>query len=617
MTDLDPKVAADRELLRSAKERGAFATLGAFTRLSGPGWIASAITLGGGSLASSLYLGVLGGYSLMWLQPFAMILGVVMLAAIGYVTLSSGERPFRGINQHVSPVLGWGWALAVAAANVIWCMPQFSLAHGVLSQNLAPGLLGDEGTLAVWAAGAFDRAAASFEGNETTITWLSSSYTWLGNVCIWLGSNFHKLSLAIVILIICWIITWSYDRGGIGLRLYETVLKIMVAIIVLCFFGVVIRLSFSSQPLDWRQILQGFVPDFSQFYNPAATFMPFLDAIDLREANQFWTDKIVNQQRDVMISAAATAVGINMTFMFPYTMLRKGWTKEFRGLSVFDLCTGMFIPYVLATGCVVIASAAQFHTELPDGFTIDESAADIVVVEGSPKLGAYQALIAERQAMPRSEESDADGPLFGNDDNQVTLAEKRIAAMLVKRDAMDLAASLEPLTGRVIANYIFGLGVLAMVLSTISILMLISGFVFAEMMAYRPGGKVHRLGTLVAGLGGVLWPVFWTGQSKFYLAVVTSVFGFMLLPFAYVTFVLLLNSSSLLGDAMPRGFSRFVWNLLAGFAALVATVGAGYMIWVKVQYAGVFAVALFVSLAVMVALNQRNEKRRQTDDQSA
>ena len=34
----------------------------------------------GGSLASSLFLGVLAGTSLLWLQPVAIILGVIMLA---------------------------------------------------------------------------------------------------------------------------------------------------------------------------------------------------------------------------------------------------------------------------------------------------------------------------------------------------------------------------------------------------------------------------------------------------------------------------------------------------------------------------------------------------------
>ena len=128
-------------------------------------------------------------------------------------------------------------------------------------------------------------------------------------------------------------------------------------------------------------------------------------------------------------------------------------------------------------------------------------------------------------------------------------------------------------------------------------------------MGFPPAGKVHKLGTLVAGIGGALWPLFWTGDSKFYLAVVTSVFGFMLLPFAYVTFVFLLNSRSLLGSEFPRGWRRLVANLLTSLAALAATVGAIYMIWVKARYLGLAAISLFVALALMVAINQRNASR--------
>ncbi|MCH2124561.1 MAG: hypothetical protein MK165_07210, partial [Pirellulaceae bacterium] len=92
------KVDADRELLATAQAEGRGATLTAFVRLSGPGWLQSAITLGGGSLSSALFLGVLGGTEMLWLQLVAIIMGVVMLSAISYVTLSTGERPFALIN---------------------------------------------------------------------------------------------------------------------------------------------------------------------------------------------------------------------------------------------------------------------------------------------------------------------------------------------------------------------------------------------------------------------------------------------------------------------------------------------------------------------------------------
>mgnify|MGYP006966897663 CR=1 FL=1 len=130
--------------IEEARTRGPLATLAVYMKLSGPGWLQSAITLGGGSLASALYLGVLTGYSMLWLQPVAMLLGIVMLSAIAYVTLSTGKRPFQAINEHVNPVLGWGWIIAVAMANVVWSLPQFALGTAALHQNLFPELLGGE-----------------------------------------------------------------------------------------------------------------------------------------------------------------------------------------------------------------------------------------------------------------------------------------------------------------------------------------------------------------------------------------------------------------------------------------------------------------------------------------
>ncbi len=103
---MNPHIEKDRQLLLDGQRKGKGALLKAYMKLSGPGWLQSGITLGGGSLSSSLYLGVLVGFSFMWLQPLAMILGIIMMSAIAYVTLSSGERPLRAINTHVNPVLG-------------------------------------------------------------------------------------------------------------------------------------------------------------------------------------------------------------------------------------------------------------------------------------------------------------------------------------------------------------------------------------------------------------------------------------------------------------------------------------------------------------------------------
>jgi len=541
MSEQPTQVDQDRQAILEAKEKGACATALTYTRLSGPGWLQSALTLGGGSLASSLFLGVLAGFSLLWLQPFAMILGIIMLSAVGYIAMSTTERPFQAINRHINPVLGWGWALASLTANMVWALPQYSLASGVLQQNLLPNVLGA------------DSSVGDFQG---------------------------KVIIAVAILVITTLITFTYDSGGWGIKAYELVLKLVVAGIVACFFGVVVVVWWQGG-LDWGAIFAGFILDFSKFYQPAEGFNWLLDAVPAAYRDT-WSQLIVSDQRDVMASAFATAVGINMTFLLPYSMLRRGWDKNFRGLAMFDLSTGMFIPFVLATSCVIIASATQFHPDMekeaawiePDS-TVELPAVPDSKIEGleTARLKARLGDDAFAQLSPQQVEAQRE-PL--------TRAELLLAWHLQRKDAFDLAQSLSPLTGDTVANVVFGIGVVGMTLSSITLLMLISGFVICEILGLPPTGWPNRLGTLAAATG-VLGPFLWSGEARFWLAVPTSVFCLTLLPFAYLTFLFAMNSKSLLGDEMPRGSRRVAWNLGMGVAASVATLAAVWMVWDKMR----------------------------------
>ena len=138
----------DREILSNAN--GPLGKLGAFLKLSGPGWLQSAITLGGGSLGGALYLGVLGGNQMLWLQAVSIVIGVIMLSAIAYVTLSIPIRPYQAINQYINPVLGAGWITATILANMIFILPQFSLCFDALEKNLLNGVISDSMTTQIW-----------------------------------------------------------------------------------------------------------------------------------------------------------------------------------------------------------------------------------------------------------------------------------------------------------------------------------------------------------------------------------------------------------------------------------------------------------------------------------
>jgi len=606
---ISPEVESDtvrenRRILTEAQAKGKLATLGAYVRLSGPGWLQSAITLGGGSLAGALFLGALGGTSMLWLQLVAIIMGVVMLSAISYVTLSSGERPLQAINTHINPALGWGWLIATSLANMIWCMPQFALAYGALSKNLTAGAIPDTE---------------------------SSKYT-----------------VSIVILVAVSIMVFLNAKRGKAAKVFDWFLKALVAMVVICFFGVVIYLGIKGA-LDAGSIFAGFVPDLSQWNYPSGRVAELIGGLSEKQQD-FWEGRVVSQQRARMIGAAATAVGINMTFLMPYSMLHRGWDKPFRGLARFDLGTGMAIPYVLVTSCVVIAASNAFHGKAEADFlvsnveqfvksesfknhkdkllnaaknrnhelfhTIEEktsgkSGYNLVIQNmGSAQKKRLHELMmlavftgnrtfagAKNTLLERVDEEKYKGEKFDKatknmspaEEQQLLLQmvalpddEKKIAASMVQRKADELAQTLAPLIGEKTANYIFGIGVFGMGFSTIIILMLINGFVFCEAAGKPDHPLPYALGCLVAGVTGAMWPIVWQGESQFWLAIVASSFGMILLPIAYFTFFMMMNSRAILGEEKPKGGSMFIWNVLMGISVLGAVAAAGTALYDKI-----------------------------------
>lgn len=597
---VDAKVIAIRRTLLDAQAKGFGPTLSAYIRLSGPGWLQSAITLGGGSLAGALFLGVLAGPKLLWLQLVAITMGVIMLSAISYVTLKTGERPFRAINAHINPVLGWGWLIATCAANMIWCMPQFALCFESLERNLVGESIGN-----------------------TPAT---------------------KISISLNILFAAGFVVLLNSRGGTAAKIFDWILKALVGTIVLCFFGVVIYLGATGH-LDWGYVFSGFIPDLRQVYQPAGEVAVLLAKLD-EPIREFWSGRVVFAQRDVMIAAAATAVGINMTFLLPYSMLNRGWDKPFAGLARFDLCTGMAIPYVLVTSCVVIASAQSFHAQADEKFLSNDPQ---VMKQSELFGGAKNNLIARVQL----DDSAASGPAPAsvasfsdeqkessfntwmllhaakdskatsfddlNDDQKsqavkapATLTkiaalsedEKRIAASVVQRDAFQLSRSLAPLLGQEAANMVFGIGIFGMGFSTIIILMLINGYAFCEMLGKPQGSWPHVVGCLVAGVAGASWPFVWSGDSKIWLAILVSSFGGMFLPIAYFTFFMMMNSRQLMGDEKPTGIRLGIWNVLMGFSLIGAVAAASWAIYKEAlkPTSGVIVLAIVGTYLLLVVI---------------
>ncbi len=546
-----------KQFLQKAEASGLLTRLGAYARLSGPGWLQSAITLGGGSLASSLFLGVLAGYSLLWLQPLAILLGVIMLCAISHVTLSTGQSPFVSIKNEINPVLAWGWAIATIMANIVWCLPQFSLGTAAVTQNLFPGF---DGTLA-------------------------------------------KVGVCSVLLLLAIIVIWVSEKGSRGAKTFDLILKVMVGLIVVSFFGVVVKMTLTGE-LNWGEILPGFAPDLSMLFQPAQVYEQFLTQTG--EFSSFWENKIVGAQRDVMIAAAASAVGINMTFFMPFVLLRRKWGREHRGLAKFDLWTALLIPYVVATSCVVIAAGSQFNGKPESAYSDFENK----ILHPNLEKGFHGLTTARIITEIGASEYDALAPIQQEQLlTDLPEADKQLAAMLVKRDSFNLAASLEGLLGsRVYSHWVFGIGVVGMALSTIIILMTINGHAVCEVLGKPHQGPPFLMGAFVAGIG-VLGPFVWS-DAAFWLAVPTSIIGFTLIPLAYLSFFLLINNKRVLGRERPEGKARWLWNAFLLLALGIMGSAAIYVAWNKTWGDVPFGRYALIAFGILLVIGDYSLKNR-------
>lgn len=517
----DPTLRTQDALLEEAQNSGTLRRFAIYAKLSGPGWLQGAVTLGGGSLAGALFLGVLAGPNLLWLQPLAVICGIILLGAIGYVTLSTERQPVDTISRHVSPVLAIAWILGTMVANLVFVVPQFALATSTIVQNLIPSL--DGSSVAPWVIG-------------------------------------------VVLAVAGFIVVRQYESAGRGVRTFELVLKILVGIVVVSFLAVAVMLIGSGQ-LHLGSVLAGFVPHISQFTEPTA---PMAEAAAATGANEgIWRGIIADQQRDRMLAAAGAAVGINMTFLLPFTLLRRGWGKRERGLAIFDLSLGLFVPFVVATTCLVIAAGNQFYNRTddviaPDGTIIanmagayQASADKFLAIQGSPEFTA--ATTPEAKAAVRANLSEGD---------------RRLAAMLASRDAGQLSRTLEPVLGKAGANLIFGIGVFAMAVSTIIMMGLMNAAALGALLRKFKDRKVFLIGASMPLILGIFAPVIWTGASRAALAIPASVTAITLGPIAYFTFLLLINCRGALGQDQPKGGARWLWNFLMVFATTMATLAS-------------------------------------------
>lgn len=480
----------------------------------------SAVTLGGGSLAGALYLGVLSGYELLWLQPLAMVCGVVMLCALSFVTLTTHRPPFESVKESISPALAWAWLLGTVIADIAFCVGQTSLGIATAQQNLG----------------------------------LSSFNPWILSILL-SGTSFGAVLL--------------YLKGSAGGRALENVLKILVGIVVISFFGASIVLL-SAGEIGVSSILKGLIPDFGALFRPVSSIQSMIDATG--DASGWWRDFVVSHQRDTIITAFGAAVGINMMFLLPYTLLRKKWGKGERELAIYDLIFGLLVPFSIATLFIVVSAAAQFHRST-DG---------ILLEDGTPvpqyASGFYNILGSRQTAL------DPDGgwtpEKLASEIKSIPEADRMLAAALTRRDAGQLSTGFAPLMGDRAATLVFGVGILAMAFSTMIVLMIMNGFAISQAAGAPGNNKAYLIGASLPAIASVFTPFLWSGDAKLALLVPAAVTATTLLPIAYLCTLLLFNSKAVMGPdvAVKR---RWLINLFLGISLFAASFGSVWALSAK------------------------------------
>lgn len=452
----------------------------------------SAMTLGAGSAAASVVAGASFGYKLLWVQPVAMFFGVMMFVAISNIILTTRERPYAGFQRELGKI--WGplkvlvilWALGSVMASVIWHFPQYGLAAGAartIVHEFAPDAQLQKETLIIHQSA--DGTPIMDETTGKPKTEIKRSYTPLGYAV--------SFGAGLLILLINTTVVFNYGRGGVGIKIYEWFLRCMIGLVFLTFLMVVV-LNFNK--IDWSELGKGFIGwygipnngDPAEYAKTVTTVLGMLGA----------------------------AVGINMTFMYPYSLLKKNWGQEHKTLAKWDLGMTMFLPFAVITSLIMVGMTVSgiYDVDNVNGLR------DIVNSDINPLKAAtalHSSFVSERAAI-----------------------------------------------------IIFCGGLFGMTCGAISAHMTCCGFVMCEMLGLDHTKKNFRLFALTPTIG-VFGVVF---SLPFWFPVAASAVCLTMLPIAYLIFLIMNNRRSYIGDAVGKGPNRLIFNCLLILALIMASIGS-------------------------------------------
>lgn len=129
----------EKEYLKELKKKPAGQRIFGYVKLSGPGFMNAAFTLGAGSFASSVTLGAAYGYDMLWIPLYSFAFGIFMLAlAARFVT--AGETPVIEAQDKYHGKFFGSFATGLVAcfiASIVYSFGQYALGADAVTSLFA------------------------------------------------------------------------------------------------------------------------------------------------------------------------------------------------------------------------------------------------------------------------------------------------------------------------------------------------------------------------------------------------------------------------------------------------------------------------------------------------
>ena len=271
-------------------------------------------------------------------------------------------------------------------------------------------------------------------------------------------------------------------------------------------------------------------------------------------------------------------------FGLPLLLLNRNWRRSHDRFSKFNLFTTGFLPFSIVSVCLTLLSTITFQQRevmIPE----DELLESAVVVDILNQRIVHE-IGNERFMQMAPFQQDAFIDALNND-------EKRLASIIAGKSVKQWIASLSK-AGGIYFTYLLGVTIFAITLSTIVILMIINGHLVCEVLGKPHKGPAFQSGALLLAIASI-GPFVWSDQDN-WVSDPTYFISLAILPFALLSFTLVLNNPNIMGRMRPTGMGGYFINagiiLSFIFSALPRFILFGMNIWAHFQLAKHYLLSL-------------------------